>query len=109
MALLFVMLGKLALRSSVFSAELRPGHPRKVNLPVCIPFPDVVCFWRLKKDRLPWPQAKTLSQPRVAALKSVVLRQTPPPRRKPHPLKGKPLPCPLTPQEPPSSRSLQLR
>ena len=60
MALPFVMLGKLALRSSVFSAELPPGHPRKVNPPVCIPFPDVVCFWRLKKDRLPWPQAKTL-------------------------------------------------
>lgn len=77
---------------------------------VRVPLPDLVCLWKLKKDRLPRPQNKRpCHSPQVAALKSAVLRQTPLPGG----ILGAPCPpCPLHPPTPPSqppwAQGLQL-
>lgn len=51
----FTKLGKLALRSFVFSAELPLGHPRAgESYLLCVPHSRAwIAFWGLKKDRLP--------------------------------------------------------
>ena len=78
---------------------------------VCFPLPDMVFLWRLKKDRLPQPQGKTLPQPvcgcsgspqscdRHPSLEEASERRAPLPTRL----------TPPPPQQPPSARSLQPR